>query len=60
MASVEEQPSRAGAAGLAFVGFLIIGLGAGILTGQVATYLLIGLGAGFVGMAIARAITGQW
>jgi hypothetical protein len=38
--------------GIAFVGFLMIGIAAGILTGQVAVGVLAGLGLGFVAMAI--------
>ena len=33
--------------GLAIPAFLLIGLGVGLLTGQVAAFLLIGLGVGF-------------
>ncbi len=38
--------------GIAFVGFLMIGLAAGILTGQTAVGVLAGLGTGFIAMAI--------
>ncbi|MBU0530320.1 MAG: hypothetical protein KKC05_01480 [Nanoarchaeota archaeon] len=38
--------------GLAFVGFLMMGLGVGILYNQVAVGVLIGLGLGFISMAI--------
>jgi hypothetical protein len=55
-----ERKSRSGTSGLVFVGCLLIGLAIGILTGQVAVALLIGLGVGFIGLAIARALTGQW
>lgn len=60
MSSESQMPSRSGVSGLIFVGFLIISLAIGLLTGEVAVALLIGLGAGFIGMAIARYVTGQW
>ena len=40
--------------GLALVGFLLIGIAAGILTGQVVVGIMAGLGLGFVAMAILR------
>lgn len=60
MASRNQTPSRRGAAGLVFVGLLLIGLAVGLLTGEVAVGLLGGLGVGFIGMAMARAATGHW
>ncbi|MGD8604425.1 MAG: hypothetical protein PVF49_07625 [Anaerolineales bacterium] len=60
MSSDTEKTSRKGAAGLTFVGILLIGLAAGLLTGEVAVGILGGLGIGFIGMAIVRSITGQW
>jgi len=38
--------------GMAFVGFLMIGLAAGIFTGYTAVGVLAGLGCGFVAMAV--------
>jgi hypothetical protein len=55
-----QEPSRKGTAGLVFVGLLLIGFAAGLLTREVAIGVLGGLGAGFLGMAIARGITGHW
>jgi hypothetical protein len=51
---------RKGAAGVVFVGCLLIGLAAGLLTGQTAVGILGGLGVGFVALGIVRAVTGEW
>ena len=59
--SGEKQTKKfKGASGVIFVGCLLIGLAAGLLTGQMAAALLGGLGVGFVAMGIARAVTGAW
>lgn len=55
-----QESSRKGTTGLVFVGCLILGLALGLLAGNVAIGFLVGLGVGFIGMAIARALTGQW
>ncbi|HRW09837.1 MAG TPA: hypothetical protein P5121_32270 [Caldilineaceae bacterium] len=61
MTTDEKQKSkRSGVSGLIFVGCLMIGLAIGIWTGQVAVALLGALGVGFIGMAIARYLTGEW
>ena len=56
----EFKRSKGGISGLVFVGCLFIGLAIGILSGNVAVWLLAALGVGFIGMAIARYITGEW
>ena len=43
-----------------FVGFLILGLAVGFFLGNFVAGFFAGLGVGFIGMAITRAITGQW
>ena len=58
--SEKTRSKRNGAAGVIFVGCLLIGLAAGLLTGQTVVGLLGGLGVGFVAMGIARAVTGSW
>lgn len=59
--NIEKQESRGkGMSGLVFVGCLLIGLAAGLYTGEVFIALLAGLGVGFIGMAIVRMITGEW
>ena len=60
MANEKQKPDRRGVSGLIFVGCLMIGLAIGFLIGNVAAGLLGGLGVGFIGMAIARYITGEW
>lgn len=55
-----QESSRKGTTGLVFVGCLILGLALGLLAGNVAIGFLVGLGVGFIGMAITRALTGQW
>ncbi|MFC1648567.1 hypothetical protein ACFL1B_03835 [Nanoarchaeota archaeon] len=49
MATKEKKEDKV--AGLAFVGFLMIGIGLGMWFGNVAIGCLIGLGAGFLAMA---------
>ena len=44
------------AGGVAFIGCILLGAGAGIVTDHFVAGLLIGAGAGFVVMAIFRAI----
>ena len=58
--SEKQGSGRKGAAGVVFVGCLLIGLAAGLLTGQTAVGLLGGLGVGLVAMGIVRAVTGEW
>ena len=61
MTTDEKQTrKRSGVSGLIFVGCLMIGLAIGIWTGQVAVALLGALGVGFIGMAVARYLTGEW
>ena len=60
MTSEKQGSKRSGASGVVFVGCLLIGLAAGLLTGQMAVGLLGGLGVGFVGLGIVRAVTGEW
>jgi len=60
MISEKQGSKRKGASGVIFVGCLILGLAAGLLTRQIAVGLLGGLGVGFVAMGIARAVTGEW
>ena len=58
--SEKQEVKRKGAAGVIFVGCLILGLAAGFFTGNIVAGLLGGLGVGFVAMGITRAITGEW
>jgi hypothetical protein len=60
MMDEKQEAKSKGVSGLIFVGCLLIGLAVGILTGQVAVALLGALGVGFIGMAIARYLTGAW
>ena len=60
MVEEKQERKRSGVAGLIFVGCLLIGLAIGLLTGEVAVALLGGLGVGFIGMSVARYITGEW
>ncbi len=60
MASEKQEPKRKGISGVVFVGFLLIGLAVGLLTGSVAASLIGGLGVGFVAMGITRYLTGEW
>ena len=45
------KDSKYESGGVAFVGFLLIGIAAGIYTGQTAVGVLAGLGLGFIAMA---------
>lgn len=62
--SVQQQPQGtrrgSGVTGLALVAGLLIGIGVGMLTGHVAAGTMLGLGAGFLGMAVLRAVLGEW
>lgn len=49
-----------GAAGVAFVGCLLLGLAVGLFSGNVVIGLFSGLGVGFIAMFIAYFITRQW
>jgi len=60
MASEKQESNRKGISGVIFVGFLMIGLAIGMLTGSVAPSLIGGLGVGFVAMGITRYLTGEW
>ena len=60
MSNYTQERSRSGASGLMFVGFLILGLAVGFFLGNIVAGFFAGLGVGFIGMAITRAITGQW
>lgn len=61
MSNQPERPrNRSGASGLAIPAGLLIGLGFGMLAGNVAAGVMLGLGVGFLGMMITRAITGEW
>lgn len=60
MSSEKQEGSRKGASGLVFVGCLMVGLAVGLYTRDMAVAIIGGLGVGFVGMAITRAITGEW
>ena len=59
MTTVERKKTR-GAAGVIFVGCLLLGFGVGFWTGNIPAGLFGGLGVGFVAMGIAAAITGSW
>ena len=60
MASEKTESKKKGISGVIFVGFLLIGLAVGLLTGSVAPSLIGGLGVGFVAMGITRYLTGEW
>ena len=60
MSGDSPQRSKSGVSGLIFVGCLLIGLAIGLYTGYVAVAIFAGLGVGFIGMGIARAVTGAW
>jgi uncharacterized membrane protein YraQ (UPF0718 family) len=60
MASENQEPKRTGTTGLVFVGCVLLGLAAGFLTRNIVAGLLGGLGVGFIGMAVARYVTGEW
>jgi hypothetical protein len=60
LASGGQESPKKGASGAAFVGCLMLGLAAGMLTGNTAVGVLAGLGIGFIVMAIVRYSTGQW
>jgi hypothetical protein len=52
MADKKAEDKKYESGGMAFVGFIMIGLAAGILTGQTAVGVLAGLGLGFIALAI--------
>ena len=61
MSTQSEQPKkRKGVSGVAIPAGLLIGLGVGLLTDNVAAGVLIGLGCGFLGLIILRLILGEW
>lgn len=57
MAKKEDKGYESG--GIAFVGFIIAGIGLGFLVGNIVAYTLFGIGAGFIAMAILRALVGK-
>lgn len=48
MAKKKRKESNHGSSGLAIPAFLLIGIGFGLMVGQVAAWTLIGLGVGFL------------
>lgn len=60
MSEEKQETKRGGAAGLVFVGCLLLGLALGLLFGNAAVGILGGLGVGFIAMAIMRGATGSW
>ena len=62
MSTQSEQPKKrkSGVSGVAIPAGLLIGLGVGLLTDNVAAGVLIGLGCGFLGLIILRLILGEW
>ncbi|MEZ4712971.1 MAG: hypothetical protein R3A44_37625 [Caldilineaceae bacterium] len=56
----QHEAQKSGISGLIFVGCLMIGLAIGLFTGEVAVAILGALGIGFIGIGIARYITGEW
>ena len=56
----EEPKKRKGVTGLAIPAGLLIGIGVGFLTDNIAAGTFIGLGGGFVGMIVLRIIVGEW
>ncbi len=57
MAKKEEKGYESG--GIAFVGFILVGIGIGFLVENIVPFTLFGVGAGFIAMAILRAIIGK-
>ena len=55
----EEPKKRKGVTGLAIPAGLLIGIGVGFLTANIAAGTFIGLGGGFVGMIVLRIIVGE-
>ena len=62
MSTQPEQPKKrkSGVTGVAIPAGLLIGIGVGLLTDNVAAGVMIGLGCGFLGMIILRVILGEW
>jgi len=60
MANEKQDPKRSGVSGLVFVGCLMLGLALGFLIGSIPVGIFAGLGVGFIGMAVARYVTGEW
>jgi hypothetical protein len=61
MSTQPEQPKKQkGVSGVAIPAGLLIGLGVGLLTDNVAAGVMIGLGCGFLGLIILRVILGEW
>jgi hypothetical protein len=60
MANDAREPKKQGITGFIFVGCIVIGLGFGLAFDLMPGALIIGFGIGFIGMGIARYITGLW
>ncbi len=60
MSEHKQVRSSKGVSGLVFVGCLMIGIAAGIFTGNVAVAFLGALGVGFIAMGMVRLVTGEW
>ncbi len=62
MSTQPEQPKKrkSGVTGVAIPAGLLIGIGVGLLTDNVAAGVMIGLGCGFLGLIILRVILGDW
>ena len=62
MSTQPEQPKKrkSSITGVAIPAGILIGLGIGLLTDNVAAGVLIGLGCGFLGLIILRVILGEW
>ena len=60
MTNENQEHERGGVSGLVFVGCLMLGLAIGFLIGNIPAGLFGGMGVGFIGMAIARYVTGEW
>ena len=60
MGKEAQEPKKQGLSGYIFVGCIIIGLGFSLAFDLMPGALLIGIGFGFLGMGIARYITGLW
>jgi hypothetical protein len=61
MSTPANQSKRpGGVTGVAVVAGLLIGIGVGLLVGNVAAGLFLGLGGGFAGMMVLRVMLGDW
>ena len=57
--SKKENEKGYESGGIAFVGFIILGLGFGFLYNQIVAGILLGIGVGFIAMSLLRAIIGK-